>query len=212
MGLLLFLLFKWKRRNLRGKQEILGTLGMTKSARTLKAGKGRKEPRVHVLGCKMLSSTLSTVLRPALQSQHSQDNRRYRAYFPDKKLGGQPTGPLSHNEEVRGWTSRRLSSLYCSVKERKTLSAPTFQGREQVQGQGQFEAGRGSVGGGRGVPIKEDRKITVIGLILGLHQSLFLDPNLCVIWQEKRYLQVHKCQSQFQAGRLPSVTLMRVLK
>lgn len=118
-------------------------------------------------------------------------------------------------QECKSRTSQQLSSLYCSVKESETLSAPKFQAREQVQGQGQFEVVKGTSGErGRGMPhqrgLQNNSHLPVSTNCL--HQSLFLDPNLCVIWQEKRYLQVHKCQSQFQAGRLPSVNLMRVLK
>lgn len=157
----------------------------------------------------MLSGILPESSRK-LYSQTSENNRYYHAYIPDKELRCQ-TSSQCHTTRLDRQTSNKLFRLYYSVKKSEALSALKFQRREQVQGQEHLWWWRDYSGGGGGLII-EDWKIAVICLVLCLHQSLFLDPNLCVRWQQKRYLQVHKCQSQFQAGRLLSVNLMPVLK
>lgn len=113
---------------------------------------------------------------------------------------------MSYNEVRQLDLKLALHTLRAQL--RKARHVPSWISREEERtGSRTRTAGGGEGGrlGGGGCLIEEDCEITVICLVLSLHQSLFLDPNLCVRWQQKRYLQVHKCQSQFQAGRLPSV-------
>lgn len=88
----------------------------------------------------------------------------------------------------------------------------------KFQGRGKkIFKGKGSLRKVRGTTLREagasaeDWEVINNFLVLGLHQSLFLDTNLCHMAAEKRS-EVHKCQRLFEAGRLPSVSLTQVLK
>jgi hypothetical protein len=73
-------------------------------------------------------------------------------------------------------------------KEKCFLPWGSKEEEKNVQEQGQSEEVRG-ITWGEVDASAEDWEVTVNFLVLGLHQSLFLDANLCVIWQQRRDLK-----------------------
>lgn len=142
-AIILFNFFKWKRRNLRGKREILGTLN-DEISKVSQEGKGRQEPCLHVLGCMMLSSTFSHSPQANCIPRARRITEISRPIFQTKNRDVKQPVQGHTTRRLEMWTSQRLFSLCCSVKESETLSVLKFEGREQVQGQEQSEVVKGT--------------------------------------------------------------------
>ena len=84
-------------------------------------------------------------------------------------------------------------------KKSEALAALKFQGKgeDKFKNKNTYGGERDPLGGG-GCLIRKDWKITVICLVLCLLQSLFLDPNLCVRWQQKHISKCTNAKANFR--------------